>query len=193
MGGRLDWTLHDPNFFYYCAHYLQRATRSSSSHFGGQDCCSARLLSENGHWGLCHRGRSECASWLPCMSQALSVEAECQTSIDDADRYRSGLTPVDCNDLTCRHEGRIISVAMNPADQVRDFALRQYILPARTAGQTAVTFTSGEIHKALGFRSLMPCVCDALGARKFESQNRIRLLSRTGPRHGSTTTFTFSV
>jgi hypothetical protein len=33
---------------------------------------------------------------------------------------------------------------MNPADQVHDFALRQYILPARTAGRTAVTTVERE-------------------------------------------------
>jgi hypothetical protein len=82
---------------------------------------------------------------------------------------------------------------MKPAEQVRDYAYRHYILPARTARNLTVTFTSGPIHRALRFQNLMPCVCDALDAHKFETEYGIQRVARTGPKHGATATFTFSV
>jgi hypothetical protein len=82
---------------------------------------------------------------------------------------------------------------MTPSDRVRDYAFQNYVLPARATKSPTVTFASGPIHKALGFKNLMPCVCDALGASKFQAQYQIRLVKRTGPKHGATATFTFSV
>jgi hypothetical protein len=82
---------------------------------------------------------------------------------------------------------------MQPSEQIRDYAYRHYVLPARAKKYPTVTFTSGPIHKALGFKSLMPCVCDALGTSKFQAEYRIRLVGRTGPKHGAAATFTFSV
>ena len=84
---------------------------------------------------------------------------------------------------------------MGPAEQVRDYANRHYVVPARAAKQSTVTFTAGSIHKALGFHGLMPCVCDALWTRSriFETKYSVKRVSRTGPRQGATTTFTFSL
>ncbi len=56
-----------------------------------------------------------------------------------------------------------------------------------------MTFTSGSIHKALAFQNLVECVCDALDAYKFETERGIKLVARTGPKHGAKATFTFSV
>jgi hypothetical protein len=84
-------------------------------------------------------------------------------------------------------------MAMNPADEVRDYAYREYILPARAAGNLSVTFTAGPIHIALGFQNLIARVCDALDVYKFETDRGIQLVTRTGPKHGATATFTFSV
>ena len=82
---------------------------------------------------------------------------------------------------------------MTRADQVRDYAYRQYILPARAARNLTVSFTAGEIHKGLGFHNRMECVCDALDTYNFERERGIKLVARTGPQHGATATFTFSV
>jgi len=84
---------------------------------------------------------------------------------------------------------------MSPAEQVRDYANRHYVVPARASKQSTVTFTAGSIHKALGFDGLMPCVCDALWTRSriFETKFGVKRISRIGPRQGATSTFTFSL
>jgi 5-methylcytosine-specific restriction enzyme B len=81
---------------------------------------------------------------------------------------------------------------MKYADQVREYAMQHYIVPARAEGEKTVTFTAGEIHTALGFQRRVPGVCDALGSKKFEKEYGIRRLARSGY-HGPTATFTFAV
>ena len=81
---------------------------------------------------------------------------------------------------------------MTYADQVREYAMQNYIVPARSAGKKTVTFSAGEIHTALGFQRRVPAVCNALGSKKFEKKYGIRRLARTGY-HGPTATFTFEV
>jgi hypothetical protein len=82
---------------------------------------------------------------------------------------------------------------MNPADQVRDYAYRSYVMPARAKKALTVSFSAGPIHKALRFQDLMPCVCGAIDTRKFETQHNVKLAARTGPKHGATATWVFSV
>jgi len=81
--------------------------------------------------------------------------------------------------------------AMRPSDQVRKYAYEHHIVPARIAKRPTVTFTSGQIHEALGFSNRFPCVCDALATKKFEDTYGVKRMSITGPQRSSTTTFTF--
>lgn len=82
---------------------------------------------------------------------------------------------------------------MSPSDQVRKYAYQHHILPARIAKSPTVTFTSGQIHEALGFKDRLPCVCDALATKKFEVTYGVKRMSITGPLQSTATTFTFSV
>jgi len=82
---------------------------------------------------------------------------------------------------------------MKPAEQVRDYANRHYIIPARAEKSLTVTFTSGEIHKALGFTNRFPLVCDSLSTRIFETECKVKLKHKVGPKHGSKVSFTFQL
>ena len=82
---------------------------------------------------------------------------------------------------------------MEPAEQVREYVNDHYIVPARAAGRRTIQVMSGPIHEALGLHRLLPCVCDALRARKFESKYGVHLIACYGPRHGATTTFIFEI
>ena len=70
---------------------------------------------------------------------------------------------------------------MNPADQVREYAYRAYIKPARDAGDETVRIRCGDIHAALGFTNRHPLVCAALGAMKFRREHAIELSGTEGP------------
>jgi len=80
---------------------------------------------------------------------------------------------------------------MNPADQVRDYAYRSYVMPARAKKSLTVSFSAGPIHKALRFHNLMPCVCGAIDTNKFETQYEVKKVARTGPKHGATAHWIF--
>jgi phosphoribosyl-dephospho-CoA transferase len=89
--------------------------------------------------------------------------------------------------------GRHKIAAMGEAEQVRQYAYQNYILPARQKKLLTVTFSAGPIHKALKLQRLMPCVCDALDTALFERQYNIKKVGRTTPKHGPTATWTFSI
>ena len=84
---------------------------------------------------------------------------------------------------------------MTKADQVRDYVLQTYILPARkrSPAPVAVTVVAGDVARALKMSNRMPLVCGALGTEKFQKENRIHLVKRTGPGQGPTATFVFAV
>jgi hypothetical protein len=52
---------------------------------------------------------------------------------------------------------------------------------------------SGEIHKDLKYFGRYPAVCSAIDTSIFERENQLRLLKRTGPKHGATVRWTFAI
>ncbi|MBI4191529.1 MAG: hypothetical protein HY525_13450 [Betaproteobacteria bacterium] len=79
------------------------------------------------------------------------------------------------------------------ADRIRRYVNDAFIEPARKAGRTQVTVTSGDVHKDLRLESRMPAVCAALDAAKFQEQYRVVLRRRSGPKQSSTVTWLFSI
>lgn len=83
--------------------------------------------------------------------------------------------------------------AVTKADKIREFVAATYIGPAREAARTRVSFLASDIHKGLGLVNRYPAVCDAIDRGLFAQQNRLRLVSRKGPRLGSTVRWTFEI
>jgi hypothetical protein len=86
--------------------------------------------------------------------------------------------------------------AMTLADEIREFALKQYVEPVRrtkTPRTAHVTIVSGNIVRELKLRQRTPAVCSAIDAQKFQDDNGIQLLQRSGPKHGMTVTWNFLV
>ena len=85
---------------------------------------------------------------------------------------------------------------MTLADQIREFARAQDVDPVRRTHPqltTHVRIVSGDIVKRMKLHQRTPAVCGALDAKKFQVENAIRLLQRTGPKQGTTATWTFLV
>ena len=79
------------------------------------------------------------------------------------------------------------------ADRIRQYVSDAFIEPARKAGRTQVSVTSGDVHKDLRLESRMPAICAALDAAKFQKQYRVVLSRRSGPKQSSTVTWLFSI
>ena len=71
---------------------------------------------------------------------------------------------------------------------VRRYVRDHYVSPARRAGRRTFRVVVGEVHTALGLRNRVPLVCNALSSRKFLQENSLRMLERTGPPSGQSTT-----
>jgi hypothetical protein len=78
------------------------------------------------------------------------------------------------------------------SDLVRKHVHDAYLKPALQKGAPRVTVNVGEVHKALALINRVPLVCAALKSRKFLEENKLRLVSKTGPPSGQSTTVTFT-
>lgn len=85
-----------------------------------------------------------------------------------------------------------VSTSQSSADSIREYAVEEYIVPARRQRERAFSINVGEIHRALGLNNLVPSVCSALVSRKFLMDNQLRLISKSGPPSGKSTTVTYA-
>lgn len=83
-------------------------------------------------------------------------------------------------------------VASTDSDAVRRHAYEKYISAARRRKQKAVAINVGEVHRALALNNRVPLVCAALGSKKFLTEHGLRIVSKTGPPSGQSTTVTFT-
>ena len=88
-------------------------------------------------------------------------------------------------------------IGMTP-EEIREFAIKECVVPARDRGAALVEIRAGDIHtklrtqgKLIGNR--IPAVCVALGALRFEKQGNVKRVSTVGPAQGANTTFTFEI
>ena len=93
----------------------------------------------------------------------------------------------------CYMVRKAISVQKSAAAQggsslVRRYVRDHYVRPAKRAGRSTFRVVAGEVHRALGLKNRVPLVCNALSSRKFLEENSLRLLDRTGPPSGQSTT-----
>lgn len=82
---------------------------------------------------------------------------------------------------------------MKQADNIRIYAQERYVVPAREQKEKRFTIRTGDVvreMKLVGGRT--PAVCSALKTKEFLEENALRLVSRTGPESGQSTTVTYT-
>ena len=77
------------------------------------------------------------------------------------------------------------------AHDVREYVRNQYLEKARRGGQRRFSVNAGEVHKAMGLHNRVPLVCTALEAAKFAKENGLRLVEKSGPPSGLSTSVSF--
>src|SRR5258708_28902673 len=94
---------------------------------------------------------------------------------------------------------RIACMRKNPAfaappdsDAIRRHAYNKYISAAYRRKQKTVAINVGEVHRALALNNRVPLVCAAIGSKKFLTEHGLRIVSKTGPPSGQSTTVTFT-
>jgi hypothetical protein len=82
------------------------------------------------------------------------------------------------------------------ADQIRQYAFSTYIQPVQAVNPShtmPVTIVSRDVVKGMMLNDRTPAVCQALDAQKFQTDNNLTLMARTGPKQGRTATWLFLV
>src|SRR5690242_8766525 len=78
------------------------------------------------------------------------------------------------------------------SDAVREYARDVYLRSARQSRERTFSVNAGAVHRALSLRNRVPQVCLALESKKFLEENALRLVSKSGPPSGQSTTVTFT-
>jgi hypothetical protein len=81
--------------------------------------------------------------------------------------------------------------APSGSDAIRRHAYEKYVLQARRRKEKLISINVGDVHRELGLSNRVPLVCAALGSKKFLSEHGLRIVSKTGPPSGQSTTVTF--
>ncbi|HSS97118.1 MAG TPA: hypothetical protein VLK33_08810 [Terriglobales bacterium] len=82
---------------------------------------------------------------------------------------------------------------MKQADEIRFHAQERYVAPARRQRKKRFSIRTGDVVRDMelvGGRA--PAVCSALKTRQFLEENALRLVSRSGPESGQSTTVTYT-
>ena len=90
-----------------------------------------------------------------------------------------------------RHSA-LLGSSGSDSDTVRRHAYEKYVAQARRRNEKTVSINVGEVHRALRLNNRVPLVCAALSSKKFLTEHSLRIVSKTGPPSGQSTTVTFS-
>ena len=82
--------------------------------------------------------------------------------------------------------------SVSDSELVRQRASEEYLAAARRRGDQTFSINVGAVHRSLGLNNRVPLVCAALSSKKFLTENRLRLISKTGPPSGQSTTVTYT-
>jgi hypothetical protein len=82
---------------------------------------------------------------------------------------------------------------MTLAEQIRTFARQRYVVPAHGQCEKQFSIRAGDVVRDMKLVwGRTPAVCSALKTKEFLRENELRLVSKTGPPSGQTTTVTYT-
>jgi hypothetical protein len=77
------------------------------------------------------------------------------------------------------------------SDAIRRHAYEKYVVEAQRRKEKLISINVGDVHREMGLSNRVPLVCAALGSKKFLTEHGLRIVSKTGPPSGQSTTVTF--
>ena len=81
---------------------------------------------------------------------------------------------------------------MRNADRIRLYGQEKYVLPARSQKIKTFSIRAGDVLRELKMIGRTPAICSALSGREFLRQNHLRLVARSGPKSGQSTTVVYT-
>jgi hypothetical protein len=86
---------------------------------------------------------------------------------------------------------RLVENSVYGSDAIRRHAYEMYVSPAYRRKEKLISINVGDVHREMGLSNRVPLVCAALGSKKFLSEHGLRIVSKTGPPSGQSTTVTY--
>ena len=84
------------------------------------------------------------------------------------------------------------AILNSDSELVRQHAADTYLRAARRRGDRTFSVNVGAVHKALALNNRVPLVCAALTSKKFLVENGLKVIAKTGPPSGQSTTVTIT-
>ena len=81
---------------------------------------------------------------------------------------------------------------MRDSDRIRMHGREKYVVPARQKKEKRFSIGVGDVVRALEMSGRAPAVCSALKTREFLQNNDLRLVEKSGPPSGQSTTVTYT-
>src|SRR5271155_5489414 len=78
------------------------------------------------------------------------------------------------------------------ADNIRAYGREKYVVPARKRQLEKFSIRAGDVVRELKLLGRVPAVCSALKSGAFLEQNGLRIVERTGPSSGQSTTVVYT-
>jgi hypothetical protein len=82
---------------------------------------------------------------------------------------------------------------MTDAERIRDYCIKNFILPGRKIHAKIIEIHAKEVHDGLSLTNSFPNVCQALQSKKFEELANCKLIKTTEPNPSSTCIMTFEI
>ena len=82
---------------------------------------------------------------------------------------------------------------MNLAERIRQYAIDQYVAPARAAGAREIEVRAGDIRQGMALENPIQAVCSAIETQRFQATANVEMLERRGPTYGADVTWRFSL
>ncbi len=73
---------------------------------------------------------------------------------------------------------------------IRDYVCAHYVSAAKSAGSNRFSVNAGEVHRAMHLHNRVPQVCSVLQSAKFLAENGLRIVEKSGPPSGFSTSVT---
>jgi len=81
---------------------------------------------------------------------------------------------------------------MSNADRIRMHGRERYVVPARGRKETTFSIRTGDVVRELKLNGHAPAVCSALKTDEFLRENDLRLVNKSGPPSGQSTTVVYT-
>src|SRR5580704_16223237 len=81
---------------------------------------------------------------------------------------------------------------MRDADKIRLYGKEKYVLGALGRKEKSFSIRAGDVVRELKMSGRTPAVCSALKSREFLQDNNLRLVAKSGPKSGQSTTVVYT-